>query len=49
VVVPVGTVVMVTSMFRLKANFFALRCIRRGARPEHNREAQTTKRTLPPA
>ena len=45
VVVHVGTVMMVTSMFRLKANFFALRCTRRGARPGHNHEAQTTKRT----
>jgi hypothetical protein len=37
---------MVTSMFRLKANFLHFAAHDEAPRPEHNHEAQTSKRTL---
>ena len=49
VVVPAGTVVLVTSVNRLKTSFSDFAAHVEAPAPEHNHEAQTSERTLTPA
>ncbi len=49
VVIPAGTVVLVTSVNRLKTRYSDFAVYVEAPIPEHNHEAQTSERTLTPA